>query len=129
MSGDRLFVAFGSLPSATAGAARLIFALARDGFEPKALARTSQKIVAPTTATLTVAGLALALTVLPAAIGGGPVEVYYWYATIATLCLVVAYGMTSIGVIRYTSVSGDGLVSARRCSGRGRGAGGWGVAR
>ena len=25
----------------------------------------------------------------------------YWFATIATLCMVVAYGMTSVGIIRF----------------------------
>ena len=29
------------------------------------------------------------------------VEVYYWYATIATLCMVIAYGMASVGAIRF----------------------------
>ena len=29
-------------------------------------------------------------------------EVYYWFATIATLCMVVAYGMASVGVLRHT---------------------------
>ena len=31
--------------------------------------------------------------------GADNVEVYYWYATIATLCMVIAYGMTAVGVI------------------------------
>lgn len=42
------------------------------------------------------------LVIFLAAIGGGPVEVYYCYATIATLCMVVAYGMASVGAIRHT---------------------------
>jgi amino acid transporter len=96
------FVAFASLLSSTAAAARLVFALARDGFGPAALARTSPRTGVPTTATLTVVALTLVLVVLLAALGGGPVEVYYWYATIAVLCMVVAYGMTSVGVIRHT---------------------------
>lgn len=100
-------VAFASLLSSTAAAARLLFALARDGFGPSALARTSPRTGAPTVATVTIVVLMLALTVLLAAIGAGPVDVYYWYATIATLCMIVAYAMASIGVIRYTFLAGS----------------------
>jgi amino acid transporter len=95
-------VAFASLLSCSAACARLVFALARDGFGPAALARTSPKTGAPTVATVAVLGVTVLLVVLLAAIGGGPVEVYYWYATIATLCMVVAYGMASVGAIRHT---------------------------
>lgn len=95
-------VAFASLLSCSAAAARLVFALARDGFGPAALARTSPRTGAPTVATVTVLVLTVLLVLLLAAIGGGPVEVYYWYATIATLCMVVAYGMASVGAIRHT---------------------------
>ncbi|WP_237767481.1 APC family permease [Serinicoccus sp. CUA-874] len=95
-------VAFASLLSCSAAAARLVFALARDGFGPSALARTSPRTGAPTVATVTVLMLTVLLVLLLAAIGGGPVEVYYWYATIATLCMVVAYGMASVGAIRHT---------------------------
>lgn len=95
-------VALASLLSSTAAAARLVFALARDGFGPPALARTDARTGVPIAATVTVVGLTVALVLLLAALGGGPVEVYYWYATIATLCMVVAYGMTSIGVLRHT---------------------------
>ncbi|WP_462418971.1 APC family permease [Kytococcus sp. Marseille-QA3725] len=95
-------VALASLLSSTAAAARLLFALARDGFGPAALARAGVRTGVPTTATVTVVGLTLALVFLLALLGGGSVEVYYWYATIATLCMVVAYGMTSVGVLRHT---------------------------
>ncbi|GAA5163905.1 APC family permease [Ornithinimicrobium tianjinense] len=95
-------VAFASLMSCSAAAARLVFALARDGFGPAALARTNPRTGAPSVATVTVIALTVLLVLLLAAIGGGPIEVYYWYATIATLCMVVAYGMASVGVIRHT---------------------------
>ncbi|WP_109471944.1 APC family permease [Ornithinimicrobium cavernae] len=94
-------VAFASLLSCSAAAARLVYAMARDGFGPAALARTNTT-GAPSTATYLVIGLAIALMLFLAVIGGGPVEVYYWFATIATLCMVVAYGMASVGVIRHT---------------------------
>lgn len=95
-------VAFASLLSCSAAAARLVFALARDGFGPAVLARTSPKTGAPVSATIAVITLTMLLVILLAVIGGGPVEVYYWYATIATLCMVVAYGMASVGAIRHT---------------------------
>ncbi|USQ79072.1 APC family permease [Ornithinimicrobium faecis] len=94
-------VAFASLLSCSAAAARLVYAMARDGFGPPALARTNAT-GAPSTATYVVIGLAIALMLFLAVIGGGPVEVYYWFATIATLCMVVAYGMASVGVLRHT---------------------------
>lgn len=104
-------VAFASLLSCTAAAARLVFALARDGFGPAPLASTSAKTGAPVVATVTVIGLTVALAMLLAALGGGPIEVYYWYATIATLCMVVAYGMASVGVIRHTFRPGSPIRS------------------
>lgn len=94
-------VAFGSLLSSMAAASRLVFALARDGFGPKALARTSSATGVPMTATICVASLTGTLTIMLAIVGGGPVELYYWFATIGTLCMVVAYGMTSIGLLRH----------------------------
>lgn len=102
-------VAFASLLSSVAAAARLLFALARDGFGPSVLARTDARTGVPTVATATVIGTTLALVFLLAGLRGGPVEVYYWYATIATLCMVVAYGMTSVGVLRHAFRPGSGI--------------------
>ncbi|WP_256839791.1 APC family permease [Ornithinimicrobium faecis] len=99
-------VAFASLLSCSAAAARLVFAMARDGFGPAALARTNAT-GAPSTATYLVIGLSAALMLLLLLFDGGPVEVYYWFATIATLCMVVAYGMASVGVLRYTFQPGS----------------------
>ena len=95
------FVAFASLLSSTAAAARLLFALSRDGFGPVSFAKVSPKTGVPTVAVISVTVLTVVLAGLLAGLGADAVEVYYWYATIATLCMVVAYGMTSIGVIRY----------------------------
>ncbi|WP_207345302.1 APC family permease [Arthrobacter sp. E3] len=95
-------VAFASLLSATAAAARLLFALARDGFGPKSFAKANPKTGVPTHAVVSVTILTMGLAALLAIFGATAVEVYYWYATIAVLCMVVAYGMTSVGVIRYT---------------------------
>ncbi|MFL0460450.1 APC family permease [Kytococcus sedentarius] len=94
-------VALASLLSSVAAASRLLFALARDGFGPSGLARTDPRTGVPAVATATVVALTLALVLFLALLGGGPVEVYYWYATIATLCMVVAYGMTAVGAVRH----------------------------
>ncbi|MDK7742398.1 APC family permease [Helcobacillus massiliensis] len=100
------FVAFASLLSSTAAASRLLFALARDGFGPTVFARTNARTGVPTIAVLSVVVLTVVLAAALAAIGATAVDVYYWYATIATLCMVVAYAMTSVGIIKYAITSG-----------------------
>lgn len=94
-------VAFASLLSSTAAAARLLFALARDGFGPTSFARTSARTGVPVASTVFVVALTVLLAVGFGSLGATSVDVYYWFATIATLCMVVAYAMTSVGVIRY----------------------------
>jgi amino acid transporter len=102
-------VALASLVSSTAAAARLLFALARDGFGPAALGRVNKRGV-PANAIYVVIAITVLLVLGLVAIGQGAIEVYYWYATIATLCMVVAYGMTSVGAIRY-AFAGDSQVA------------------
>ena len=92
-------VAFASVLSSTAAAARLIFALARDGFGPAKLGTVNEKTGVPVPAVIVTVIIALLLAGVLGAFGGGAIDAYYWYATIATLCMVVAYGMTSVGVI------------------------------
>lgn len=94
-------VAFAALLSSTAAAARLLFALARDGFGPKSFATTSPTTGVPVRSTVFVIIVTVVLAVGLGLLGATSVDVYYWYATIAVLCMVVAYGMTSIGVIRH----------------------------
>lgn len=100
-------VAFASLLSSTAACARLLFALARDGFGPSALARAGERNGVPTVSTIFVVSVATVLAIGFGAFGATAVDVYYWFATIATLCMVVAYGMTSVGVIRYALRKGS----------------------
>jgi len=94
-------IAFASLLSSTAAAARLLFALARDGFGPKSFARQNPRTGVPTVAVITVTAIAVGLAVVLGLLGASSVDVYYWWATIATLCMVVAYAMASVGVIRF----------------------------
>lgn len=95
-------VAFASLLSATTAASRLIFALARDGFGPKRLAAQNPTTGVPTVSVLVSIVLVIIMSVGLGLTGATSVDVYYWYATIGTLCMVVAYAMASVGVIRYT---------------------------
>lgn len=94
-------VAFASVLSSTAAAARLIYALARDGFGPKRLGVADPRTKVPVAAVYTTVVIAVVLAGGLALFGGTAIDAYYWYATIATLCMVVAYGMTSVGVITY----------------------------
>mgnify|MGYP001590822157 CR=1 FL=1 len=99
-------VAFASLLSSTAAASRLMFALARDGFGPKSFAETNPKTGVPVHSTIFVVVLTVVLAVVFGLFGATSVDVYYWFATIATLCMVVAYGMTSVGVLKYMFTKG-----------------------
>lgn len=93
-------VAFASLLSSTTAASRLLFALARDGFGPAALGRVHGPSEVPRTAVTAVCAAALLLAGALAVFGVGAFDTYYWYATIAVLCLIVAYAMTSAGAIK-----------------------------
>lgn len=92
-------VAFASVLSSTAAAARLIYAMARDGFGPKRLGVANPRTKVPVAAVFTTITIAMLLAGGISIFGGSAFDAYYWYATIATLCMVVAYGMTSVGAI------------------------------
>nr|WP_291277938.1 APC family permease [Galactobacter sp.] len=92
-------VAFGSFLASSMAASRLLFALARDGFGPAALGRRHSDTKVPTTAVYFTVILTTAGALVTGFFGATSVDVYYWFATIATLCMVIAYGMTAVGVI------------------------------
>lgn len=96
------FVAFASFLSSTAAASRLLFALARDGFGPAAFAKRNPTTSVPTNTVVFAVLLTVAMALALGVFGATSVDVYYWYATIGTLCMVIAYGMTSVGVIAHT---------------------------
>jgi amino acid transporter len=104
--------AFASSLSSSAAAARLVFALARDGFGPRALAATSPRTGAPITALITVTVLAAAVDVVAYAAGVAAFDAYYWFATLGVLCLLVVYAVAAAGVIRFT-LSGRGRIPRR----------------
>ncbi len=96
-----LAVALASTIGSTAAAGRLLFALARDGFGPKQLGVLSKHGV-PGNAVTCVVVLSFALCAGLGFAGVGAFDAYYWYATIAVLCMLVAYSVASAGVIYFT---------------------------
>lgn len=102
-------VAFASTLSSTAAASRLVFALARDGFGPRSLSVIHPGSGIPRRAVAAVTATAAVLAVLLWAGGVGAFDAYYWYATIAVLCLLVAYATTTAGVAVHI-LSGKGSI-------------------
>lgn len=90
-------VAFASVLSSTAAVSRLILALARDGFGPKMLGRVNPRTGVPVPAVLATVVSSFGIAGILAAFGGTAFDAFYWFATIATLCMVVAYGVTAVG--------------------------------
>lgn len=103
------FVAFASALSSIAAASRLVFALARDGFGPPSLGRVNLATGIPSAAVVTVTALTAALAGGAFLAGTSAFDTYYWFATIAVLCMLVAYGMTSVGAIRFAFTKNSGI--------------------
>ncbi len=91
-----------SILGSTTACSRLVFALGRDGFGPKALARTDRKTGAPIVAVCTVAIVTMLACVGFWLKGSTPFNVYYWTATLGVLCLLVVYAVAAAGVIVFT---------------------------
>jgi amino acid transporter len=91
-----------ALGSTTAGS-RLVFALARDGFGPKVLARTGSKTGAPVGAVWAVGGVSFVVCFAFWLKGSDPFNVYYWTATLGVLCLLIVYAVAAAGVIVFTA--------------------------
>jgi amino acid transporter len=92
---------FASALSSSAAASRLVFALARDGFGPKALARTNPHTKAPVVALITVLAVASVLDIALSFGGVAGFDAYYWYATLGVLCVLVVYAVAGAGVVRF----------------------------
>ncbi len=80
----------------TAGT-RTMFAMGREGVLPMWLGRTHPKLQTPVNATLTVAGVSTVLGAFVGfvmgqdSLGGQPITVYYFFATLGTLAIIVVY--------------------------------------
>ncbi|MEV8631924.1 APC family permease [Streptosporangium sp. NPDC051023] len=101
--------AFAASISSAAAASRLMFALARDGFGPGALARTDRRTGSPTVALVAALAIALAGDVVLDLTGVSAFDAYYWFATLGVLCLLVAYAVAGAGVIAFI-ISGRGRI-------------------
>lgn len=82
---------------------RTIFSMGREGALPTFLGRTHPRFQTPVNATLLVAGVATVLAAVlgfgfgQEALGGTPITVYYFFATIGTLAIIVVYVGLCVG--------------------------------
>src|ERR1700744_4380307 len=91
--------AFGCCLASTVGAARLMYALARDAGGDRGLGRTARN-GSPVLATVTIVALAVAIYVTYlAAFGANAEDSFAWSGTIGTLILLVVYVLATIGCI------------------------------
>ncbi|HCA85802.1 MAG TPA: amino acid permease [Streptomyces sp.] len=101
--------AFAAALSSSAAASRMVYALARDGFGPRLLARSNPRTGAPTAALGAVGIAGAVLCAVLYAVGSTAFDTYYWFATIGVLCVLVAYAVAGAGVIVFT-LSGRGNI-------------------
>lgn len=91
----------------SAGAARILFALARDGFGPKRLGRAATRTGTPLTAFVVILACCAAFLVGQYLAGTtAAVNVYYYYATLGVLALLIVYAVTGIGALRFLFFAG-----------------------
>jgi amino acid transporter len=83
------------------GAARVLFSLGRDRRLPEALSRIHPKHRSPHAALGVAMVIGLAIAVAFAPFTDSPSNVYGWSGALATLAVIIAYGMTSVGSIIY----------------------------
>jgi amino acid transporter len=99
--------AFGCALACAVGAARLLFALARDGVGLTALGRVSARRGTPVRATVAVViGMYLVVGFTWFVLGGKPFDLFVASATIGTLILLVAYALATVGATRLLFFSG-----------------------
>ncbi len=85
----------------TVGAARLLYALSRDGIGPRRLATVSKKHGTPSAAvavTVIASYIVIAVTII--LFKAKPFDTYAWSATIGTLVLLVVYVLSCVGAMR-----------------------------
>ncbi|MCW2716416.1 APC family permease [Pseudonocardia sp.] len=93
--------AFGCALACAVGAARLLFALARDGVAPTGLAEVSASRGTPARATVVVViGMYIVIAMAWFVFGGAPFDLFVASGTIGTLILLVAYALATIGAAR-----------------------------
>ncbi len=99
--------AFASALACSVAAARILFALARDGFGPRVLATTSRRTGSPLVALIAVVVVGGVMTVGQRIAGTqSPTDVYFYYATLGVLALLIVYAVTAVGAIKYLFFTG-----------------------
>jgi amino acid transporter len=93
--------AFASGLAATAAAARILFALSRDTALEPMLGRASTRTGAPAGALAVVLTIGVGVIVAQRVAGVNAVNAFFYPGTLGVLSLLVAYGLTNIGAIRY----------------------------
>ncbi|MGW3150950.1 APC family permease [Streptomyces sp. NPDC001177] len=92
-----LLSAFSVCVGCAAAGSRTLYAMGREGALPQWLGTTHRRFRTPVNATLTVAALASVLAAAVGfglesdALGGQPTTVYYFFATLGTLAIIVVY--------------------------------------
>ncbi|MGB9378091.1 MAG: APC family permease [Mycobacteriales bacterium] len=105
--------AFGCALASTVAAARMLFALSRDGIAPRPFARVSATHGTPVGATMAVVAAMLAIILVEWLVfGAKPFDTFAWSGVIGTLILLVAYALATIGVIRLLFFSARRTVPA-----------------
>lgn len=99
--------AFGCALASTVAAARLLFAMSRDGIAPARLARVSPDRGTPVSATIVVvAAMYVIFLVEWAVFGATPFDAFTWSGIIGTLILLVAYILATVGVAKLLFFAG-----------------------
>jgi amino acid transporter len=104
--------AFGCALACAVSAARLVFALARDGLFPDGLATVSGTRGTPARATLLVVlGMYVIIAVAWFGLAAAPFDLFLASGTIGTLILLVAYVLATVGAAKLLFFSGTRLVA------------------
>ncbi|WP_020501427.1 APC family permease [Sciscionella marina] len=94
--------AFGSALACAVGAARLLFAMSRDGFTGRKLGTTREHDGVPLRATTAVlVAVVLIIGTLRLAATSSITDIFFWTGTIGSLALLVAYLLCLTGAIRF----------------------------
>ncbi|GAA5140570.1 APC family permease [Pseudonocardia adelaidensis] len=105
--------AFACALACAVSAARLLFALSRDGVGPAPLARVSAARGTPALATVTVVvGMYVIIGLTWFVLGGEPFTLFVASGTIGTLILLVVYALATVGAARLLFFSGRREVAA-----------------
>jgi len=103
--------AFSCALACTVGAARLVYAMSRDGMLPSRLSRVSDRHRTPVSAAAAVVvGVFVVIAFTWFALNGNPFTLFEEAGTIGTLILLVVYILATIGMVRLVFFSGQTAV-------------------